>query len=43
MDSGPEPISDAEILNAVRRQARRVQWNAVAGAALITALYLVIS
>lgn len=43
MGSGPEPITDAEMLNAVRRQARRVQWKSVVGAALITALYLVIS
>ncbi|HSK19608.1 MAG TPA: hypothetical protein VK912_10715 [Longimicrobiales bacterium] len=43
MDAGPEAITDTDTLNAVRRQARRVQWQSLVSAALITALYLILS
>ena len=43
MDGGQESITDTAVLNAVRRQARRVQLRSLLSAALITALYLVLS
>jgi hypothetical protein len=43
MDAGPESITDVAVLNAVRRQARRVQWLSLLTAALLTALYLIVS
>jgi hypothetical protein len=43
MDAGTESITDAAILAAVRRQARRVQWKSLIAAALLTALYLLVS
>jgi hypothetical protein len=38
-----EPIRDMAELDAVRRQARRVQWQSVLAAVLFTALYLSLS
>jgi len=43
MDAGAEPIRDTAELDAVRRQARRVQWQSVLAAVLFTALYLSLS
>ena len=42
MDDGSERVTDAAELRAMRRQARRIQRNAIASALLITALYLAI-
>jgi hypothetical protein len=43
MDDGAEPITDIAANNAVRRQAWRVQWSSVLAAAVLTALYLLVS
>jgi hypothetical protein len=43
MDAGPESITDTDMLNAVRRQARRVQWKSLLSAVLITTVYLILS
>lgn len=43
MDAGTEPIANAVELSAVRRQARRVQWQSLISAALLTALYLAVT
>ena len=43
MDSGSEQITDDELLRAVRRQARRVQVRAVTAAALLTAVFIIMT
>jgi hypothetical protein len=43
MDHGAEPIADVVTKNAVRRQAWRVQWSSLLAAAVLTALYLLVS
>jgi hypothetical protein len=40
MDDGPEPVAEAAVVAAQRRQARRVQRQSLFAAALLTALYL---
>ena len=41
MDSGPEPMAEAE-LEAVRRQARRVRIKSAVSAGILTALALLL-
>jgi hypothetical protein len=43
MDDGPEAITDDDVLRTVRRQARRVQWRSVLGAAALTALFVALA
>jgi hypothetical protein len=42
MDAGVERITQPDALNAVRYQARRVQWRSLITAVLLTALYLAV-
>jgi hypothetical protein len=43
MDAGTEPITDDAVLRAVRAQARRVHVQSTAAAALLTAVWLMLS
>lgn len=43
MDAGVERITHPVALNAVRQQARSVQWLSLLSAVLLTALYLAVS
>jgi hypothetical protein len=43
MDAGVERITQPDALKAVRHQARRVQWDSLLAAVLLTALYLAVS
>ncbi|MBR9989505.1 MAG: hypothetical protein KFH98_07105 [Gemmatimonadetes bacterium] len=43
MDTGPERIGDATMLDAVRRQAARVHLLSLIATALLTGVYLLLS
>lgn len=43
MDDGTELIQDDETLRVVQRQARRVHWSSLLAAAVLTAVYLLVS
>lgn len=43
MDTGAEPITDADELAAVRRQAARIRWRTIALATVLTTLYVLLS
>jgi hypothetical protein len=43
LDSGSEQITDDEVMRAVRLQARRVQVRAVTAAALLTAVFIIMT